>query len=83
MLEQIEADLATALAVCRDGTALEQDSKRLNQKGDSPIYGFVIQDAGRGGASNQRRNAGGRVYLQIHVLNLAQGDQKKPDFSAK
>src|SRR5205085_10758951 len=28
---------------------LEQDSKRLNQKGDSPIYGFVIQDAGWGG----------------------------------
>jgi hypothetical protein len=28
--------------------ALEQDSKRLNQKGDSHIWGFVIQDGGWG-----------------------------------
>ena len=33
--------------------SLQQDSKRLNQKGDSPIQGFVIQDAGWGGGQHQ------------------------------
>src|SRR5215813_2213415 len=58
----ITSAIALALVTVAKGPSrrLEQDSKRLNQKGDSPISGFVFQDADPPAWALQSRRAPGR-----------------------
>src|SRR5215467_12843807 len=52
---------------------LEEDSKRLNQKGDSPIWGFVIQNAGWGGGQHRMARPYSQDLRDRVVSSVARG----------
>src|SRR5215472_10605110 len=54
-------------------SALEQDSKRLNRKGDSPFDGFVMQDAGWAGGQHRMARPYSQDLRDRVVSSVASG----------